>query len=146
MRNHQEIYEEIYPNAIGNEEAQGLLEEESDDDAAESRRCHHRGQRHTHEYLGSVKIAEIQEDPHNHRFAGVTGQAINSRHGNHYHLLEGNTDFYEDHFHIVSDRTGPAIDVGDGRHVHFVCGHTTISDRHRHKFQFATLIENPIGD
>ncbi|WP_330369373.1 YmaF family protein [Metaclostridioides mangenotii] len=33
-------------------------------------------QTHTHEYKGSVKIAEAQEDPHNHRFACVTGEAI----------------------------------------------------------------------
>jgi len=103
-------------------------------------------QAHVHEFLGSTKIAEREEDPHNHRFAGVTGEAIPISGGSHIHKLETNTDFYENHFHIVRDKTGPAIPVGDGRHVHFVEGETTVNDGHRHEFIFATLIENPIGD
>lgn len=102
-------------------------------------------QRHTHEYEGSVKIAEKPNDPHNHRFAGVTGQAIPIHNGRHFHKLEDNTDFYVDHFHIVADKTGPSIPVGNGRHVHFVEGQTTVNDGHQHDFQFATLIDNPIG-
>lgn len=106
-------------------------------------------QKHTHEYLGSAKIAEPQEDPHNHRFAGVTGEAIIICHNgvnNHYHHLENNTDFYEEHFHKVIDRTGLAIQVGNGKHIHFVSGATTINDGHAHQFQFATQINDPIGD
>lgn len=105
-------------------------------------------QKHTHEYLGSVKIAEPVDDPHNHRFAGVTGEAIfvDACDKQHYHLLDGRTDFYEEHFHIVADRTGFAIPVGNGRHIHFVEGTTTNNDGHFHEFQFATLIDNPIGD
>jgi hypothetical protein len=103
-------------------------------------------QSHTHEYLGSVKIAEKKKYPHNHRFAGVTGQAIILPDGNHFHKLEGNTDFYENHLHKVVDITGPGIDVGHGRHVHFSCGQTTVSAKHKHDFQFATLIDNPIGE
>ena len=107
--------------------------------------CDEEQQTHTHEFLGSTKIAEREEDPHNHRFAGVTGEAI--RVGNsHIHKLKTNTDFYENHFHVVRDETGPAIPVGNGRHVHFVEGMTTINDGHRHEFIFATLIENPIGE
>lgn len=102
-------------------------------------------QRHVHEFLGSVRLAELEEDPHNHRFAGVTGQAIPIPGGNHIHKLETNTDFYEDHFHKIFDETGPAIQVGN-RHVHFVKGKTTVNDGHQHEFIFATLIENPIGD
>jgi len=108
--------------------------------------CNESRQTHVHEFLGSVKIAEPQEDPHNHRFAGVTGEAIRIPGEGHFHKLETNTDFYEEHFHIVCDKTGPAIPVGDGRHVHFVEGETTVNDGHRHEFLFATLIENPIGD
>ncbi|KAJ53606.1 hypothetical protein BD780_001278 [Clostridium tetanomorphum] len=101
-------------------------------------------QSHVHEYLGSTRIAEIGEDPHNHRFAGVTSQAI--PYGNsHIHRLLGNSDFYEDHLHEVGATTGPAIPVGKGRHVHFVSGTTTLNDNHVHQFIFATLIENPIG-
>lgn len=105
----------------------------------------HKEQTHTHEFIGSTKIAEKKEDPHNHRFAGVTGEAI----GNpacHTHKLKTNTDFYEEHFHMICDETGPPIPTCDGRHVHFVKGKTTEQDNHRHEFIFATLIENPIGD
>jgi hypothetical protein len=102
-------------------------------------------QSHVHEYLGSTRIAEEQRDPHNHRFAGVTSEAI-PKDNSHVHQLLGNTDFYENHLHEVGAMTGPAIPVGDGRHVHFVYGRTTLDDGHTHKFIFATLIENPIGD
>lgn len=104
-----------------------------------------REQRHTHEFLGSVKIAEKKEDPHNHRFAGVTGEAIPCG-KSHIHKLETRTDFYEDHFHKICEETGLAIELCDGRHVHFVKGKTSENDCHRHEFIFATLIENPIGD
>ena len=40
---------------------------------------------HTHEVLGSVEIAEPQEDPHNHRFATVSSQAIPCGNNDHYH-------------------------------------------------------------
>lgn len=99
-------------------------------------------QRHTHEFLGSTKLAEIQEDPHNHRFAGVTGEAI--RYGrSHYHKLETNTDFF-DHYHEVINRTSLAIPVGDGKHVHLVKGETTENDGHKHCYIFATLIDRPL--
>ena len=100
---------------------------------------------HVHEFLGSTKLAELQEDPHNHRFAGVSGEVIPV--GNsHIHEIFTRTDFYEDHFHKILVRTGPAICVGDGKHVHFVAGQTTEAEGHVHEFVFATLIENPIGD
>lgn len=102
-------------------------------------------QQHVHEFLGSVKIAEPNEDPHNHRFACVTDEAIPNPCG-HVHQLKTRTDFYEDHFHLICQTTGPAIPVGDGRHVHFVSGNTNVEDGHCHEFIFATLIENPIGD
>ena len=34
--------------------------------------CRSDVQTHVHEVLGSVRLAELGEDPHNHRFAGVT--------------------------------------------------------------------------
>lgn len=103
-------------------------------------------QTHTHEYEGSVKIAEIEEDPHNHRFACVTGEAIFNPDGTHYHKIFNRTDFYEDHFHEMCDTTGPGIPVGNGRHVHFACGCTNVVDDHQHEYQFATLIDDPIGE
>ena len=104
-------------------------------------------QRHVHEFVGSVRLAEIgSNDVHNHRFAGVTGDAIPSR-GSHVHRLVARTDFFDDHFHIINVITGPAIPVGNGqRHVHYVYACTRESDGHRHMFRVATLIENPIGE
>ena len=100
-------------------------------------------QRHVHEVLGSVEIAEAQEDPHNHRFATVSGEAIPVG-TDHYHEVKFRTDFYEDHFHEFCGRTTCAIEVGD-RHVHFLESVTSENDGHRHNFRAATLINDPIG-
>ncbi|MDF2653840.1 MAG: hypothetical protein K0R19_314 [Bacillota bacterium] len=102
-------------------------------------------QTHNHEVLGSVLIAEEKEDPHNHRFATVSGEAIPYGPCDHVHEVKFRTDFYEDHYHEFYGRTGGAIQVGD-RHVHFLASVTTFVDGHRHKFRVATLIEDPIGD
>ncbi len=101
-------------------------------------------QRHVHEIVGSVMIAQPLEEPHNHRFAGVSGEAILIP-GGHVHQVEIRTDFYEDHFHLIVGQSGPAIPVGD-RHVHFVMAQTTVQDEHAHEFRVAALIEDPIGD
>lgn len=102
-------------------------------------------QRHVHEVQGSTRIAERCEDPHNHRFATVSGEAI--PYGcDHYHEVRFRTDFYEDHFHEFCGRTSGAIPVGGNRHVHFLESVTTVNDGHSHKFRVATLIEDPIGE
>jgi len=101
---------------------------------------------HVHEVQGSVEIAEREEDPHNHRFATVTGEVIPCGRDNHIHKIFFRTDFYEDHFHTFCGRTCPAICVGGGRHVHFLEDETSFVDGHRHDFRVATLIENPIGE
>ena len=103
--------------------------------------CCKEEQRHVHEFLGSTRLAEIEEDPHNHRFAGVTGQAIPVG-CSHVHEIIVRTDFF-DHFHIIKVITGPAIPVGKGRHVHFVKAVTSVNDGHNHELIFATLIESP---
>lgn len=100
---------------------------------------------HTHEVLGSVEIAEPQEDPHNHRFATVSSQAIPCGKNDHYHEVKFRTDFYEDHFHEACVKTSGMIWVGD-RHVHFLMGKTTVVDGHQHDFRAGTLIDDPIGD
>ncbi len=100
---------------------------------------------HTHELLGSVKIAEPQEDPHNHRWATVTSPAIPCGRNDHFHEVKTRTDFYEDHFHEIFARTGGAIWVGD-RHVHFLMGKTTVVDGHDHDYRAGTMIDDPIGD
>jgi hypothetical protein len=109
--------------------------------------CRKEEQTHVHEILGSVEIAERQTDPHNHRFATVSGQAIPvcGCSGDHVHEVMFRTDFYEDHFHEFCGKTCGAIPVGD-RHVHFLESVTTVNEGHRHEFRVATLINDPIGD
>ncbi|HBE86306.1 MAG TPA: hypothetical protein DDW53_14275 [Lachnoclostridium sp.] len=106
--------------------------------------CQDRRQSHVHEVLGSVQIAEREEDPHNHRFATVSGEAIPAG-MNHFHEVKFRTDFYENHFHEFRGKTSLAIPVGD-RHVHFLESVTEVSDGHFHDFRVATLIEDPIGE
>ena len=110
-------------------------------------RCEEEQQKHVHEFTGSVKLAEVgSNDVHNHRFAGVTGEAIPFK-GNHVHRIVTRTDFFNDHYHVIDIITGPAIPVGNGQsHVHFVYACTRERDGHRHMFRVATLIENPIGE
>lgn len=113
-----------------------------------SRNCNYQEeelQEHVHEVQGSVKIAEVIEDPHNHRFATVSSEAIPYGNDNHYHIIRFRTDFYEGHHHEFRGRTGGAIKVGD-RHVHFLESVTTCDDGHRHEFRLATFIEDPIGE
>ncbi len=115
---------------------------ENDETISRRNRKNNEKQKHVHEFLGSTEIAEEDDDPHNHRFAGVSGEAIPTSNGNHIHKICTRTDFF-DHFHEIEDCTGPAINVGNGRHVHYVRGKTTVNDGHCHRFQFATLIESP---
>jgi len=101
-------------------------------------------QRHVHEFLGSTLLAESGAERHNHRFAGVTSEAIPTSSGSHRHKILARTD-YHDHYHELKEiLTGPAIKVSDNKHVHFVSGETTENDGHVHQFQFATLIESPL--
>ena len=102
-------------------------------------------QTHVHEYLGSVKNPEERVEPHTHRFAGVSSEAIFVP-GGHVHEILTNTDFYERHLHEMGERTGLQIPVGNNRHVHFAEGTTTFDANHTHNFQFATLIDDPTGD
>jgi len=105
----------------------------------------HGEQRHVHELLGSVRIAEPQEEPHNHRFATVTDEAIPFGPNDHVHEVAFRTDFFDNHFHVFRGRTGGAIPVGN-RHVHFIESVTSLNDGHRHEFEAATMINNPIGE
>lgn len=99
---------------------------------------------HVHEFLGSVILAEEGDDRHNHRFAGISSEAIFIGNGHHVHLVTANTDFFEDHYHPFNAETSIEIAVSDDKHVHFVFGETFIVDDHFHVFQFATLIESPL--
>lgn len=111
-------------------------------------KCDNKPQTHVHEVVGSVRLAELKEDPHNHRFAGMTGEVIPVS-GGHIHKFYTTTDFYEDHFHPICVKTGLPVKVGtgnDARHVHFIDSQTEVEDGHFHEFIVATLIENPIGE
>ncbi|MCL2322207.1 MAG: YmaF family protein [Oscillospiraceae bacterium] len=105
-------------------------------------------QSHDHEFTASTFFAESCEScvnrlRHNHRFSGVTSEAIPLSCDDHKHAIFINTDSYG-HHHEVGVETGPAIDVGHGKHIHFVCGETTLDDFHVHGFQFVTAIQNPL--
>jgi hypothetical protein len=114
-----------------------------------------RKQTHVHEFEGSVKLSEFDEDVHDHRFAGISGEAIKNK-GGHVHKIWTRTDFF-DHFHWIWRISEPAVYVdeedscGDeqparhsDKHVHFVKGYTSVDDGHRHEFEAATLIESPL--
>lgn len=102
-------------------------------------------QSHVHEVQGSVEIAEPQTDPHNHRFATVSGEARPLGNNDHYHDIRFRTDNYEDHFHEGWGRTGGSIQTGD-RHVHYLESMTTQNDGHMHRYRIATMIDDPIGE
>ncbi|MDD4163767.1 MAG: YmaF family protein [Eubacteriales bacterium] len=102
-------------------------------------------QEHVHEVQGSVKIAEPEDDPHNHRFATETGEARKFGCDNHFHEVKFRTDFYEDHYHEFCGRTGGAITVGD-RHVHFIESMTEVAEDHFHEFRLSTFMDDLIGD
>jgi hypothetical protein len=97
-------------------------------------------QEHVHEFEASTRLAEEGNERHNHRTAGVTGEAIPIGNGRHKHDFCSNTDFFVDHHHLVRSCTGPDISVGDGKHVHFVDTFTNVVENHKHRIQFATLI------
>lgn len=99
-------------------------------------------QTHVHEFEGSTMLAELKEEPHNHRFAGVSGEEIPVS-GGHIHKIRTRTDFF-DHFHFINVTTDLQIPVGDDKHVHFAEGWTSLNDGHKHEFQFATLIDSPL--
>ena len=96
------------------------------------RPCHKED--HVHEILGSTLIAERCNDAHNHRFATVSGKAIECE-GSHVHEVCFTTDSYEGHKHEFKGRTCKAIPVGDGRHVHFLKDETENADNHHHDFR-----------
>lgn len=100
---------------------------------------------HVHEFSQSVKLAEEGDDRHNHRVAGMTGQAIPVNNGrNHVHQISTRTDSL-DHIHNLRVTTGPAIEIpGTNKHVHLVEGSTSVNDCHCHDFLFTTQIQSPL--
>lgn len=104
-------------------------------------KCHRR-QRHVHEFQGSTALAGAGNLRHNHRFAGVSGEAIPYR-DSHVHRITTRTDFTNNHYHTIDLYSGPAIYIGGGKHIHLVRGVTSFDAGHVHQFIFATLIESP---
>jgi hypothetical protein len=102
-----------------------------------------KGQKHVHELLGSVKIAD-PEDPHGHRFCAVTGEAISYDNHEHIHEVTFRTDYHENHYHEFRGKTGYSIPIGN-RHVHYIESVTSVDDGHWHTFEAATLINNATG-
>lgn len=118
-------------------------EEAAERERSSECRCH--SEQHVHEIVGSTIIAERCEDPHNHRFATVSGEAIPFR-GSHVHNVKFRTDSYEGHFHEFCGRSSIAFPLKDGRHVHYAKARTTAADGHTHEFRVASLINDPIED
>lgn len=101
-------------------------------------------QTHVHEIQGSVQLAELQNDPHSHRFATISGEVI--PYGmSHYHEVSFKTDFFREHYHEFHGYTSTAIPVGN-THVHYLESATTVDDGHEHAFRFATLIDDPTSN
>lgn len=99
---------------------------------------------HVHEYESSTKLAELEDDPHNHRVAGVTSHIIPTGRNTHVHAILDNTDYF-DHNHEIGVITGPNIPIPNSdKHVHLVSGTTTLEDGHVHEFEFTTLVDRPL--
>lgn len=110
----------------------------------ENNRCYK--EKHVHEFTGSTKLAEDGEDRHNHRTAGITGEAKYCENGRHFHLIKAETDSAPDgHHHPIWIRTGLDIKIrGTDKHVHAIKGATRVVDQHCHNFEFTTLVEKPL--
>lgn len=105
-------------------------------------------QKHVHEITGITRIQEERRcdegECHNHRFATVSGEAIQiPGKRDHFHEITFRTDTADGHYHEFCGKSSGAIDVGNGKHVHFVNDFTTKEDGHKHEFQVATLIDSP---
>lgn len=98
-------------------------------------------QKHVHEIQGNVQIAE-PSDPHSHRFATISGEAIQNG-KSHYHEVKFITDYFREHYHEFTGKTSDAIAVGD-KHVHYLQAETSVDDEHLHQFKLSTFIDNPM--
>ena len=97
---------------------------------------------HVHEIIGSTESSCEHRASHNHRFATMSGDAIEAD-GNHFHNICFRTDSYGAHYHEYRGPSTLAIPTGNGRHVHFANGSTNSADGHTHEFQFVSMINNP---
>lgn len=107
-----------------------------------NRKCN--AEQHVHEVQGSVQVSGCCDNAHGHRFAIVTGEAIPCE-GSHVHEIKFRTDSCDGHIHEFCGTTGKAIEVDEDHHVHFLEDRTTSNGNpsHKHKFEVATLIDDP---
>ena len=97
---------------------------------------------HVHEIIGSTEFSGEHTEQHSHRFAAMSGDAIETR-GSHFHNICFHTDSFGTHYHEYGGPSTLAIPTGNGRHVHFANGLTNSADGHTHEFQFVSMINNP---
>lgn len=97
---------------------------------------------HDHEVTGTVMLATGESVSHTHRFATISGPPIASN-NSHVHEVRFRTDS-AGHSHEFDGRTGFAIMVSQKDHVHFLESVTTTAMAHQHRFEVASLIQNPL--
>lgn len=105
-----------------------------------------KAQTHTHEFTASTEFELNGRFRHNHRFAGVTGEAIPEGRS-HIHKINVNTSFNINHYHEVIVKTGPAIIINpkdppdEQLHTHYIEDYTTVNGAipHDHLIRFSTL-------
>lgn len=76
---------------------------------------------------------------HAHLMTGVSGDALPTPDGSHYHQITGRTDWKETHYHGYCPNSGPAIRISDTAHVHEFTGMTLMVAGHQHSFRATTL-------
>ena len=99
---------------------------------------------HNHEIQGSVRLAGEGCEAHNHRFATVSGNAIDVGQS-HVHDVTFTTDTYDGHKHEFCGRTSIGYPTGCG-HVHYLNDVTTCEGGHSHTFRVTTNIEDPLEE
>lgn len=91
--------------------------------------------RHVHEYSDNTELGQN----HLHAMRGVTGPAISTANGSHYHCMRGLTSWWNDHYHTYCVNTSTAIPTDNGLHVHVYTGQTTFNMGHLHDYNKSTL-------
>lgn len=103
-------------------------------------------QGHNHEFSCSTSTDFQGNEPHSHRFSGISSAPVPIAKNCHIHCIETITDYFDGHHHKICEKTGPAIQVSENRHTHFLQGMTNREDCHFHDFTFTVQIENPAGE
>lgn len=141
-KNSEKDYAKNYDRSANKKNPNDRYSDSVDVDEESYSNCSKKGYHHNHELLTSTRYTGSYVHRHNHRTAGVTGDAIKC--GNsHVHKVHLYTDTIGNHFHEISDVTSKAIYLPNGKHIHILKGATTSSDGHTHNYYFTTLIDDP---